>query len=194
MPILRIALYLTAFAIWCWLAMMLTHELGHVLAAWATGGRLVYVNVYPGYLSSTLVSPNPAPGIVLWSGFASGWLAPQAIALVLRRQKSLAAPAACWAGFCWLANGVYLAAGGMERLTDTGQLAREGWPLWLLIAIGTTTAVLGYAICRRAWQALVRDVNDTPPSWKKVGAAYAGLAVWIALQWALAEHVLEFSL
>lgn len=68
---------LVPIVVWIWLAIMLFHEMGHVLAAWATGGSIVSLELRPGWLSHTLVQPNPQPSLVLWSGFIVGWLAPQ---------------------------------------------------------------------------------------------------------------------
>ncbi len=193
MPTARTTLLLIALALWCWLAMMLTHELGHVLAAWATGGRVVYVNLYPGQISSTLVSPNRAPGFVLWAGFASGWLVPQAIALASKKSP-LAVPLQCWAGFCWLAGGVYLASGGLERLTDTGQLLLQGWPLWLLILTGVSAAAFGYSVCRSAWPAFLGGLSKNPPGTRTVGIAWLALLTWIVLQWVLAQWVASLTM
>lgn len=187
MATLRLLLLLIAFAIWCWLSMMLTHELGHVAAARFTGGTLTYVNVYPGQLSSTLVQPNPRPSIVLWCGIWSGWLLPQAIAWLLAKNKRMHAPAHFWAGFCWLTGGVYLAAGGLERLTDTGELVKAGWPLWLLVVTGCAAALFGYATCRKYAPLLIRLHSEPAPSTKATATAWLALTLWIACQWCLAE-------
>ena len=184
-------LALLPFTLWMWLAMMLVHELGHVLAACATGGRVLYVNVHPGQLSSTLVQPNPAPSLVLWSGFLCGWLAPQGIAWSLSRPSRVGDLAWCWAGFCWFVGGIYLAAGGLERLTDTGQLVRAGWPLGLLVAIGVVAAAVGYAISRAAWGRLVRRLDNHPPSWPAVATAWALLVIWCVAQWGLAVGLIQ---
>ncbi len=51
-----------------WLAMQAVHELGHVLGAVATGGRVVRVVLDPTTFSRTVVEPNPHPGGVAWAG------------------------------------------------------------------------------------------------------------------------------
>ena len=44
------------------------HELGHVLAAWATGGLVTDVVLHPLTISRTDVRPNPRPLAVAWGG------------------------------------------------------------------------------------------------------------------------------
>ncbi len=180
-------------ALWMWLAMMLVHELGHVLAAWATGGQVVYVNLYPGQLSSTLVRPNPHPSIVLWAGLLAGWIVPAAIARSVQvgpltiGKPGIRHSLNGWAAFCLLAGGVYLAIGGSEKLTDTGQLVAADWPLPWLVAIGTAVAIAGYAWSRRAWPALLRHLEDRPPTSRSITYAWLLLGLWIVGQWWLAS-------
>jgi len=162
------------------LAMMLVHELGHVLAAWLTGGRIVYANLYPGQLPSTLVQPNPHPSIVLWAGLLGGWVLP--IIVFLLSPGVFRRGAGCWAAFCLLAGGVYLAAGGGERLTDTGALLAEGWSHALLIATGGAVAAIGYGWSRQAWKHWLRMLAAAPPTRRSIAASWLALA----LQWRLA--------
>jgi hypothetical protein len=51
-----------------WLAMQAVHELGHILAAWLTGGTVERVILEPLAISRTDVSPNPSPLAVAWAG------------------------------------------------------------------------------------------------------------------------------
>ena len=174
---------LIAVAIWMWLAMLLTHELGHVVAAMFTGGAIVAVELRPGWLPHTLVDPNPQPSVVLWAGFLSGWLVPQVTAPAWRVEAGQVGPVLrAWAAFCLLAGGVYLVFGGAERLTDTGQLLATGWPHAPLVLVGVVVAVLGYARSRSAWIALARNVEATPVTWRIAIAWWCWLAAWAAGQ------------
>ncbi|QDV74738.1 M50 family metallopeptidase [Botrimarina mediterranea] len=174
---------LIAVAIWMWLAMLLTHELGHVVAAMFTGGKIMAVELRPGWLPHTLVDPNPRPSVVLWSGFLSGWIAPQMTAPAWRIRAGFVGPVLrAWAAFCLLAGGVYLAAGGAERLTDTGQFLANGWSHALLILIGATVAALGYGRSRAAWIALAKDVEAKPITRRAAIAWWCWLAAWAAGQ------------
>lgn len=174
-----------------WLAMMLTHELGHVFAAYATGGVLTSVELRPAYLSHTLVRPNPRPSVVLWGGFLVGWLAPFLTIPAWRIQRGFVGPVLrAWAAFCLLAGGSYLAIGGSERLTDTGQLIHVGWRPLLLVGIGLTVAVIGYVRSRSAWIAIAQQLDATPPNWRTATAWWAWLTAWSGGQWML-HHALE---
>src|SRR5207244_10439690 len=51
-----------------WLGMQAVHELGHVLGAWLTGGRVARVVLYPLTISRTDLADNPRPLVVVWAG------------------------------------------------------------------------------------------------------------------------------
>lgn len=169
--------------VWMWLAMMLVHELGHALAALATGGRLVSLELRPGYLSHTFVQPNPRPSTVAWSGFLVGWLVPQMTAPAWRIDGAIVGQALrAWAAFCLLAGGVYLATGGGERLTDTGKLTAEGWPLTGLVVVGLVVATVGYARSRTAWIGITQRLEREPIKARTATGWWIFLAAWIAAQ------------
>jgi hypothetical protein len=51
-----------------WLGMQDVHELGHVAAAWLTGGRVAKVVLDPLTISRTDLAENPRPLTVVWGG------------------------------------------------------------------------------------------------------------------------------
>lgn len=177
---LAVSFALVAMTVWMAVAAMFVHELGHVLAAGITGGTIISVELRPGRLSHTLVRPNPQPGVVLWSGFALGWLAPQATAPLWRIERGMIGQALrAWAAFCLLAGGSYLAIGGGERLTDTGQLIAIGWPAFVPVVVGLVVAALGYWRSRAAWIALADRIGQ-----RRVSATLAfGWWLWLAAWW-----------
>ena len=59
-----------------WIGMQAVHELGHVLAASATGGTVQRVVLHPLTISRTDVSPNPSPLAVAWAGPLVGVILP----------------------------------------------------------------------------------------------------------------------
>ncbi|HEV8068230.1 MAG TPA: M50 family metallopeptidase [Planctomycetaceae bacterium] len=59
-----------------WLAMQDVHELGHVAAAWLTGGRVSKVVLDPLTISRTDLAENPRPLIVVWGGPTFGVFLP----------------------------------------------------------------------------------------------------------------------
>lgn len=68
-----------------WLGMMAVHELGHVIGAVLTGGKVARVVLHPAAISRTDVSPNPVPLIVAWAGPIFGALIPLFFWLTVRR-------------------------------------------------------------------------------------------------------------
>ena len=127
-----------------WLLMMIVHELGHVLHAWLSGGTVAKVVLHPLAISRTDVTPNPRPLFVAWGGALWGSGLP-VVAWMLTRK---AAPrfgylARFFAGFCLVANGVYLAVGSVARIGDAADLLNHGAAGWQLIAFGVPSIVVG---------------------------------------------------
>src|SRR5687768_14663919 len=67
-----------------WVGMMATHELGHVMHAVASGGRVVDVSLPPIGVSQTIVHPNPQEYFVVWGGPLWGAGLPCIAAAVVR--------------------------------------------------------------------------------------------------------------
>ncbi len=70
-----------------WLSMMLVHEVGHVVGAWSTGGRLQRVVWHPAVISRTDVWPNPHPVIEVWAGPVIGSLIPLMLAGIASKTR-----------------------------------------------------------------------------------------------------------
>ena len=130
-----------------WLGMQVVHELGHVLGAWATGGKVSRVVLSPTTLTRTDVTNNSRPLIVAWAGPVVGialplllWFGMQAIrrpsAIVLR----------FFAGFCLIVNGLYIGLGSFGRVGDCGEMLRHGSAPWQLWLFGAVTAPIGLAL------------------------------------------------
>lgn len=131
----------------CWLAMQIIHEAGHVLAAWTTGGTVTAVVLHPLAISRTDVLPNPHPLAVVWAGPVFGVITPTAIWIVA---AALRWPSAyLWrffAGFCLIANGIYIGSGLVEPVGDAADLVRLGSPVWALAAFGLVTVPAGFTL------------------------------------------------
>lgn len=128
----------------CWLGMMIVHELGHVLGAAATGGRVERVVLHPLTISRTDVQPNPAPLAVTWAGPALGVFVPVLVFIAWRLARI--PEVHVWrffTGFCLLANGLYIAAGSFDRVGDAGDLLRHGAGVWQLWLFGIATVPAG---------------------------------------------------
>lgn len=122
-----------------WFGMMAVHELGHVLGAWAIGGRVAKVVLHPLTISRTDLAENPQPLVVVWAGPVFGVLAPLlAWSLAQQFLVSISFLTRFFAGFCLIANGAYLGIGSFAGVGDAGDLLHHGatiWHLWLFGAI-----------------------------------------------------------
>ena len=144
------SLLIVSFVLFSWLAMQAVHESGHVMGAWATGGVVDKVVLRPLILSSTELGHNPHPLIVVWAGPFIGCLLPLA-AFVLAKVNSCPGLYLFrfFAGFCLVANGVYIAAGSFLGGADPGDMMRNGSPRWLLILFGLVTIPAGLSMWHR---------------------------------------------
>ncbi len=150
-----------------WLGMQAVHELGHVLGAKFTGGRVARVVLHPLTISRTDVAENPHPLIVVWSGPICGVLLP----LLLWASVAKIIPKAAFlprffAGFCLLANGLYIGIGSFDRVGDCGEMLKHGSPIWLLWSFGLLTAPFGLWLWHGlgshfGWGSSPHEVNQT---------------------------------
>jgi hypothetical protein len=141
---LRQIVLILSFLAFSWLAMQAVHECGHVLAALATGGRVEKVVLNPFALSRTDVAPNPHPLPVVWAGPLFGSALPVlAWAFISRCRAPYVFLWRFFAGFCLVANGVYLVGGSFARGADPGDLLRLGVPQVVLIVVGGVGAACG---------------------------------------------------
>ncbi len=128
-----------------WLGMQLVHEVGHVLGAWLTGGRVARVVLHPLSFSRTDLADNPHPLPVVWLGPVFGALAPLFVWLMVIRFRNWPGEFTLrfFAGFCLIANGAYLAGGSFSRSGDCEVLLQQGAPIWQLWLFGGVTVPVG---------------------------------------------------
>ena len=136
-----------------WLGMQAIHESGHVLGALLTGGRVNRVVLNPLSFSRTDLSDNPSPLFVAWSGPVFGVVAPLFlwIAVAAVQPRSAHFPR-FFAGFCLLANGLYIGVGSFGRVGDCDEMLRHGSTPWHLWLFGLLTAPVGLGL----WNGLGR--------------------------------------
>jgi hypothetical protein len=127
-----------------WLGMQAVHECGHVLGAWLTGGRVERVVLWPLTISRTDLASNPHPLFVVWAGPVFGVIAPLLLWLCAAwaRLPGAFVPR-FFAGFCLLANGLYVGVGSFDGVGDCGEMLRHGSRLWQLWLFGVATAPFG---------------------------------------------------
>jgi hypothetical protein len=126
-----------------WLLTQAVHELGHVVAAWLTGGQVVQIVLHPLTISRTDVDPNPHPLIVVWSGPVVGVVMPLLAWAIAAAAKLPTSFLRFFAGFCLIANGAYIGLGSFQRIGDCQVMLRNGSPAWLLWLFGIVTIPLG---------------------------------------------------
>ena len=129
---------------YCWLGMQIVHELGHVLMAYSVGETVKKVALHPLIISRTDVSHDRHSLLVIWGGPALGSLLPLVLMVLARLLRGgLLYLFQFFAGFCLIANGVYLGVGSFGGVGDAGDLLRHGSPQWTLIAFGLVCAPAG---------------------------------------------------
>jgi hypothetical protein len=162
-----------------WLGMQAVHELGHVLGAWATGATVKRVVLHPLTISRTEVANNSRPLVVVWAGPVVGVVVPLLLWQIVMLVRS---PGAFllrfFAGFCLVANGVYIGVGSFGRIGDGGDLLRHGSAPWQLWLFGVIAVPAGFAV----WYGQGRHFGfGTSHGQVDPAVAYASLAACQAL-------------
>ncbi|MEQ9409675.1 MAG: M50 family metallopeptidase [Fuerstiella sp.] len=157
----RIA-YLLLFLTNCWIWMQGVHEFGHAVAAVLTGGHVTCIVWHLSEISRTDVLPNPRPLLVCWAGPVLGCLLPAVAAGCVSQSGRTGRSLRFFAGFCLIANGLYLAAGSFDRVGDAGDLLKLGSSIYLLWAAGLAATVIGLIIWHRLGRvARIRSMHVT---------------------------------
>jgi hypothetical protein len=137
-----------------WLGMQAVHELGHVLGAWLTGAEVVRVVLSPATISRTDVANNSRPLVVVWAGPMVGVILPL---LLWRCAKAVRLSGAFvlrfFAGFCLVANGLYIGLGSFGQVGDCGEMLRHGSDIWQLWLFGAVTVPVGILLWHRQGEA-----------------------------------------
>jgi hypothetical protein len=130
-----------------WLGTQAVHELGHVVGAWMTGAQVTQVVLTPTTFSRTDVTHNTRPLVVVWAGPIVGAVLPLFLWLAARAARMPGEfVLRFFAGFCLIANGLYIGVGSFARIGDCGEMLRHGSPIALLRLFGLVTVPLGFAL------------------------------------------------
>ena len=140
-----------------WLLMLALHEAGHVMHAYASGGRVRRVSTPLLGFSETFYSRNPHPQFVAWGGPVWGAILPL-LGLVAARRGTVRRYAQFFAGFCLIANGAYIGIGWINRAGDAGDLLRYGAPVWALVVFGLASCALGLWL----WHCVSNEAKQIP--------------------------------
>jgi hypothetical protein len=144
-------LLIVTFIGFSWLAMQVAHETGHVLVAKLTGGEVMRVALHPLIMSRTDLAENPHPLAVVWGGPLLGSAFPLLLFILA---AALRLPGVYlfrfFAGFCLIANGVYIGAGPfLAEGADPWVMTENGSPRWLLVVFGVITFASGLYLWHR---------------------------------------------
>jgi len=138
-------LLIASFIALSWLSFMIVHEFGHVATAWLSGGSVSRVVLHPIQISWTAFAWNPHPQLVAWGGPILGSLLPLSF---LATARTLRSPGLYlfrfFAGFCLVANGLYLFVDAFGRGGDGGTLLLYGASRWQLLAFAALATPLGF--------------------------------------------------
>jgi len=143
-------LLIATFIGFSWLAMQVLHEAGHVLVARLTGAEVTKVALHPLILSRTDVAENPSTGRCL--GRSPCWFTVPLLLFALA--AAFRAPGVYlfrfFAGFCLVANGVYIGVGHfLAEGADPWVMMENGSPRWLLVMFGAVAFPLGLYLWHR---------------------------------------------
>jgi len=162
------------------------HEFGHAVHAWTSGGRVTAIELVPHRFSSTAVFPNPHPLWVVWGGPIWGCVIPLAIVGVAWRWlPGVVYLARFFAGFCLVGNGAYIGVGWLIRAGDAGDLVRLGCPVWLMVAFGIVAFSGGITLWNGNGKRFGLGAGRESISRRHAIGAAAGLAIVVALEYAL---------
>lgn len=146
MMTLRQFLIVTGAFILAYNGATILHELGHAIAACATGGTVVSVSVSPLTWSATPYK-SPEPMAVTWGGFLLGTMIPLVALGVLWCLKSrLSFWAALLATVALLINGAYMLAGAATGSGDALVLMKLGLARHTLYITGAAMLAAGIAL------------------------------------------------
>ena len=137
-------LLIASIAAFCWLGMMVVHELGHAMTLGASGGTVTRVVLHPLGISRTDPGKNPHPLFVAWGGAVLGSLLPLFFVVIFRRVAArYCYLASFFAGYCLIANGAYLVGGAIYKGGDAVPLLDLQWPVWPMAVAGIPAVILG---------------------------------------------------
>jgi hypothetical protein len=166
-----------------WLGMMVLHECGHALHAWWSAGTVEGVLLHPLAISMTAVHPNPHPHFVVWGGPVWGCVLPL---LMLGGIRLLRLPSAYlfrfFAGFCLVANGVYIGPMSFTPAGDPADLLRYGCPQWVMLAFGAVAIGTGFVLWHGQSARFGFGPDGRPIPWRHVLGTCALLAALVVVE------------
>ncbi|MBN1916499.1 MAG: hypothetical protein JW889_01215 [Verrucomicrobia bacterium] len=134
-----------------WYLMMVFNELGHIVSVAINGGTIERVVLWPWMFSQTIRSGSRHEILDIWAGPVFGIAIPLVLSVVAERIARR--PIGCvrfFAGFCLVANGVYIGAGAIAHIGDAGELLDLGFPVWPIVLFGAACIAGGLFVWHKA--------------------------------------------
>lgn len=163
------------------------HELGHVLAAWMTGGRVQALHLHPFTTSYTNISPDPSPLLTHAAGVTLGPLAGLAcIALGRRFEGTYAVPLYTTGVATFATSGIYLVVGTLTGAGDARVLLDLGMPALGLLLAGGALVAAAFRLALPVVSLLGLSPGDS--MWRRLLVLELGIVPYLLAM--LAWHVL----
>jgi hypothetical protein len=181
--------WIVTWLAFCWFAMQLLHELGHLVVAWWFGVEVTQFHFGLLTISHTMLNETGHSRSTLlavsWAGAVFGMLAPVAlwgVAVLVRFSGAFLMR--FLAGFCLAANGCYLLGGlffPADAYTDPGVLLAHGAMRWQLATVGIIGIVSGFLLWNRQGSYFGIGQTSQPVRWQSVLFSLIFLVAMIVL-------------
>jgi len=169
--------------------MQVVHEAGHLLAALVTGGTVRKVVLVPWEFSRTDLADNPRALLTCWGGPLFGAITPVAIWQIARLCRlAINFWLRFFAGFCLIANGVYIGFGAFTHDGDAGDLMRHGSRAWVLCLFGVLTVPAGFLVWHRLGREFGFSPNARPVTGRAARISTAFLILILVVEILFAKH------
>ena len=183
----RLFVLIVTWLTFCWFAMQLLHELGHLVAAKLLGVTVVQFHFGLLTVSHTMLDETGQSQATLfavtWAGPMIGMILPFAIwgtiAWLRVREAFLAR---FLAGFCLVANGCYLLGGlffPADGYIDSSVLLAHGAMRWQIVAVGIIGIVTGFLLWNRQGHHFGIGQSPRPVRWRTVAVSIACLTAMV---------------
>lgn len=144
-------------AILCWYPFMCLHELGHILSAQFTGGRIQEIILVPWKFSQTVIRHSHHPLIDAWAGPLLGVTLPLFAYSLHKKFKRENDFLSILTGFCLMANGLYIGLGWIDKVGHAGDIITHNFSIISMILFGIISSTTGLFI----WHQPLEQAKET---------------------------------
>ena len=133
-----------------WYPFMCIHELGHCISAKINRGSIESVTLVPWRFSQTVIRDSRNPLMDAWMGPVIGVILPLLIWLICKKHPKMDFYSTLFAGFCLLANGLYIGIGWIDKIGDCGDILKHQGNTPSMLFFGILTVIPGFLLWHRA--------------------------------------------